>query len=49
MHDLNGATFIEPVTLGFFEQSDFARRRDQANTHMHHFLQKPVMYQCIKN
>ena len=51
MHDLNGATFIEPVTLGFFEQSDFARRRDQATQYAPFFTQTGhvPMYKKLTN
>ena len=51
MHDLNGATFIEPVTLGFFEQSDFARRRDQATQYAPFFTKTGhvPMYKKLTN
>ena len=51
MHDLNGATFIEPVTLGFFEQADFARRRDQATQYAPFFTQTGhvPMYKKLTN
>lgn len=51
MHDLNGATFIEPVTLGLFEQADFARRRDQATQYAPFFTQTGhvPMYKKLTN
>jgi SpoVK/Ycf46/Vps4 family AAA+-type ATPase len=51
MHDLNGATFIEPVTLGLFERADFAQRREQATQHAPFFTQTGhvPMYKKLTN